>query len=192
MANFQVLTGKTLKSKIAGFGKKAATFAADLHQLAYSALNHVEEHHDAVYVTALYNAMPTNYRLSVVKWSTALGKVTFDPKTLEFSYAKGKTSDMVKAMAVSPAEFSRETKAGERKVAALIDRVDATAKKAVADPAASGDDIAFAKALSNFVQAYKASLIKSAESVKQTAPRKPRLIKTSKPEADAPEVAKAA
>lgn len=154
MATFEVLTGKALKARVAGFGKKAATFSADMHQLAYSALQHVEDHHDAVYCTALFAAMPTNYQASLKNWFTAFGKVKFDAESKAFAYAKGKESDMPGAMAVSPAEYQRAK--GAKAASPLMDRVESMAKKAIESGDASHEDKAFARALANFVQLYKA------------------------------------
>ncbi|EBX4816790.1 hypothetical protein DRY87_24495, partial [Salmonella enterica subsp. enterica serovar Newport] len=64
MTSFAILSGKSLKSAIAGYGKIAATFSQKTHQLAYSALDHVEQHHDAIYCNAIYSATPKNYRAS--------------------------------------------------------------------------------------------------------------------------------
>ncbi|WP_210321128.1 hypothetical protein [Aquibium microcysteis] len=155
MAKFEVLTGKALKAKVAGFGKRAATFSADMHQLAFSALQHVEDHHDPVYCTQLFQAMPTNYQASLKNWFTAFGKVTFNRDAMAFAYAKGKASDMAKAMDVSPAEFQR-AKGAAKTTSALMDRVESLAKKAIEGADTSHEDKAFARALANFVQMYKA------------------------------------
>lgn len=109
MATFKILTGKALSAAIAGFGKVSATYSEKTHQLAYSALNHVEEHHDACHLNSLYAATPVNYRSALVRWSTAFGKVTFDAKELAFTYAKGKASDMPAALAVSPADYVKDS-----------------------------------------------------------------------------------
>ncbi|QPC87131.1 hypothetical protein GA830_10535 [Mesorhizobium sp. NBSH29] len=110
MTNFAILTGKTLAARIAGFGKVSATYAKATHQLAYSALNHVELHHDAKYMNALFNATPANYRNALVKWAVAFGKVAFDPKAgAGFTYAKAKVSDMPGAMKISPADFVKDS-----------------------------------------------------------------------------------
>ena len=77
MTAFAILTGKSLKTAVASYGKTAATFTEKTHQLAYSALNHVEQHHDAIYCNAIYSATPKNYRAAVVKLMTAFGKVAF-------------------------------------------------------------------------------------------------------------------
>lgn len=109
MAQFAILTGKALASRIAGFGKVAATFTQATHQLAYSALNHVELHHDAIYCNALFNATPANYRGALVVWFKAFGKVAFDAATKEFTYSKTAKSDMATAITISPADYQKQS-----------------------------------------------------------------------------------
>lgn len=113
MATFKILTGAALKNAISGFGKKSSTYAELTHQLSYSALNHVELHHDAIYVTSLFEATPVNYRSAIVRWAVNFGSVTFDAKTTAFTYKKGKASDMDGAMKVSPADFVKSEKKAE-------------------------------------------------------------------------------
>ncbi|EBW2353252.1 hypothetical protein C9W97_25240, partial [Salmonella enterica subsp. enterica serovar Enteritidis] len=113
MTSFAILSGKSLKSAIAGYGKIAATFSQKTHQLAYSALDHVEQHHDAIYCNAIYSATPKNYRASIVKWLTAFGKVSFDTVKLEFTYSKGKKSDLSAALLISPADYEKEAAKGK-------------------------------------------------------------------------------
>lgn len=112
MAAFTVLTGKKLSAAIKGYGAKAETFAKLTHQLAYSALRHVEDHHCASHLNALFAATPTNYRNTLRIWAKDLGKVTFDAEAQAFAYAKDASSDMDKALDVSPAEYAREKKQG--------------------------------------------------------------------------------
>lgn len=107
MTAFAILSGKSLKAAIAGYGKIAATFTEKTHQLAYSAINHVEEHHDAIYCNALYNATPANYRAALVTWMKDFGKLTFDATTKAFTYNKAKKSDLPTALTVSPAEYAK-------------------------------------------------------------------------------------
>ncbi|MCO5730095.1 hypothetical protein [Rhizobium sp. SSA_523] len=107
MAKFQVLTGAKLNNAINGFGKTVATFAEREHQLAYSALNHVELHNDPKYLNALYTVTPVNYRKGLVSWSTAFGKVSFNAESRVFEYAKGKTSKMDEAMEIAPANYEK-------------------------------------------------------------------------------------
>lgn len=137
MAQFSVLKGKGIAKAIAGFGAKAATFSALVHQIAYSALDHVEQHHDACYVQQFYDAAPVNYRAMLVNWFTNFGRVSFDAKALTFTYVKSKASDMDGAMAVSPAEFQKEKKGGasekadtqEKVLASAITRLEAIREK---------------------------------------------------------------
>lgn len=113
MSKFTVLTGAAIGKAIASFGKQIATFKEREHQLAFSALNHVEIHNDPKYLNALYAATPANYRAGLRSWAGAFGRVTFDEKaeTGPFVYAKGKTSDMDGAMAVAPADYVKAQKA---------------------------------------------------------------------------------
>jgi hypothetical protein len=141
MAQFQVLEGKKIAGAIKGFGAKAATFSTLVHQIAYSAINHVEQHHDAIYCNAFYNALPVNYRKMVTDYMTAFGKVSFDAKELVFAYSKGKKSDLETALTVSPAEFQRQKKAGmervdtvEKALASFLTRLQAIKDKSGLDP----------------------------------------------------------
>lgn len=171
MATFAILTGKKLASAIAGFGKVAATFTEKTHQLAYSALNHVEQHHDACYVQSLYEATPVNYRSAIVNWATNFGKVTFDATTLTFSYAKGKKSDMEGAMDVSPADFKKESSKKAGKVVSLADRTESVFTKVLKDPKARKADKAFAKVMLAHIAAYKGeSATPTGENVVQLKP----------------------
>lgn len=182
MAQFSVLKGKNISKAIAGFGAKAATFSALVHQIAYSALDHVEQHHDACYVQQFYDAAPVNYRAMLVNWFTNFGRVTFDAKALTFTYAKSKASDMDGAMAVSPADFQKEKKGGasektdtqEKVLASAITRLEAIREKGgKVDP--------------RVIQAIKGALA----IVEGKADAKPTLIKAEKP-AKAKKAAKAA
>lgn len=121
MAKFQVLTGSKLNNAINGFSKAVATFAEREHQLAYSALNHVELHNDPKYLNALFNVTPANYRNGLKSWATALGKVTFNAETRMFEYAKGKVSDMTTAMEVAPANYEKAK--GKQRAPAAFDEV---------------------------------------------------------------------
>ncbi|EUB97291.1 hypothetical protein PMI07_000867 [Rhizobium sp. CF080] len=121
MAKFVVLTGSKLNSAINGFGKVVSTFSEREHQLAYSALNHVELHNDPKYLNALYAVTPVNYRKGLVSWSTAFGKVSFDKATSVFTYVKGKASKMDEAMEIAPANYERS--AGKAKSEKEFDEV---------------------------------------------------------------------
>ena len=121
MAKFQVLTGKALTSAIAGRAKAVATFTEREHQIAYSALNHVELHSDVKYLNSLFDVTPANYRKGLVSWATAFGKVSFDSKERVFAYAKGKKSDMEQAMEIAPANYEKSQ--GKGKAAGTFDEV---------------------------------------------------------------------
>ena len=110
MAKFEILTGAKLGKAINARGAAIATFKEREHQLAYSALNHVEMHGDPKYLNALLEITPANYRAGLVKWSVAYGKVTFDPKALTFAPAMKKKSDLEAAMQVAPADYTKESK----------------------------------------------------------------------------------
>ncbi|UDF29371.1 UNVERIFIED_ORG: hypothetical protein LHK14_17935 [Roseateles sp. XES5] len=111
MAKFEIITGKALKSAIAGRGAQIATFTQREHQLAVSALAHLGEHNDVIYVQALYDMSPANYRTGLRKWFLEFGKCTF--KAAEsgqggtFVYAKSKPSNIEGAMEIAPANFEK-------------------------------------------------------------------------------------
>jgi len=104
----KVLKGKTLKNAIAGYGKAVATFSQKTHQLAYSAIVHLEEHNCTSHVQALYDATPINYRSTLRRWFTNFGKCNFSDES-GFAYSKGKASDLATALRVSPAEYVKES-----------------------------------------------------------------------------------
>lgn len=114
MAKFEILTGSKLKNAIAGRGKAVATFTEREHQIAYSALHHVEMHSCPSHLNALLDATPANYRRGLVSWATAFGKVSFDAETRAFEYAKGKKSDMEAALEVAPANYEKSTKGADK------------------------------------------------------------------------------
>ncbi|EFO32116.1 conserved hypothetical protein, partial [Roseibium sp. TrichSKD4] len=95
--SFKILKGAALKNAIAGYGKKVASFSQHTHQLAYSALQHVDDHSCTSHLNALYASTPTNYRGAIRVWALAFGKVKFDAKTLEFTYNKKGVSDLESA-----------------------------------------------------------------------------------------------
>lgn len=121
MAQFQILTGKALSSAIAGRAKAVATFTEREHQIAYSALHHVELHNDPKYLNALYAVTPVNYRKGLRAWSQAFGKVKFDDATSAFAYVPGKTSNMEGALETAPANF--EKAGGKKKDAGEFDEI---------------------------------------------------------------------
>lgn len=114
MAKFEILSGKALKSAIAGRGKAIATFTEREHQLAVSALAHLDQHNDPIYVQALYDMSPANYKRGLRLWFLEFGKVSF--KAAEqgqggaFVYAKSKPSNIEGAMEVAPANFEKAAK----------------------------------------------------------------------------------
>ncbi|MEN5275776.1 hypothetical protein ABE527_02385 [Brucella sp. TWI432] len=113
MTQFNVLKGAALGKAITGQGKAIATFTAREHQLAYSALAHLDEHNDAKYLNALYAVTPANYRGGLRAWVLAFGKASFEADNNEFAYAKGKKSDLEKAMEIAPANYAKEAKGGK-------------------------------------------------------------------------------
>ena len=60
MTKFTVLSGSAIGKAIVSFGKAIGTFKAREHQLAFSAINHVDLHNDPKYLNALYTATPAN------------------------------------------------------------------------------------------------------------------------------------
>lgn len=139
MAKFEILTGKKLSNAIAGRGKAVATFTEREHQLAYSALHHVEMHSCPSHLNALLAGTPANYRRGLVAWASAFGKVKFDGEARSFEYAKDKKSDMDGALEVAPANYEKAAKgAGKDKSAfdevAYLDRVVKKLEEEGADP----------------------------------------------------------
>lgn len=172
MAKFVVLTGSKLNSAISGFGKTVSTFAEREHQLAFSALNHVELHNDPKYLNALYAVTPVNYRKGLVSWSTAYGKVAFNAETRAFEYSKGKKSDMVTAMEIAPANY--EKAAGKGKPKADFDEVKYL-ERVVAKMTEEG-------ASPRVLQAVKGALtLAKTPAPAIEAPAKPAKQKTAKP-----------
>ncbi|NEH72287.1 hypothetical protein [Rhizobium leguminosarum] len=116
MAQFAIITGKALKNAIAGRGAQIATFTQREHQLAVSALAHLGEHNDVIYVQALYDMSPANYQRGLRLWFCEFGKCTFKAnesgKGGVFVYAKSKATDIEGAMKVAPANFEKEAKEG--------------------------------------------------------------------------------
>lgn len=114
MAQFAIITGKALKTAIAGRGAQIATFTQREHQLAVSAIAHLGEHNDVIYVQALYDMSPANYQRGLRLWFCEFGKCTFKAnetgKGGAFVYAKSRATDIEGAMKVAPANFEKETK----------------------------------------------------------------------------------
>lgn len=183
MATFKVLKGDALGKAIEGRGEAIATFTEKEHQLAYSAIAHLEEHNDAKYVNALYAVTPVNYRAGLRAWVGAFAKAKFEKESQTFVYAKGKESNLEKALEIAPANYAKEANAGAGKAAkSLMERVESAAKKVIEDEAASRDDKAFARALNNFLAMHKRALTQP--KAEKPAKPAPRLIK-AKPEATA-------
>ncbi|OCX12688.1 hypothetical protein QV13_24125 [Mesorhizobium hungaricum] len=201
MTAFAILTGKSLKTAVASYGKTAATFTEKTHQLAYSALNHVEQHHDAIYCNAIYSATPKNYRAAVVKWMTAFGKVAFDAVKLVFTYAKGKKSDLPAAFTTSPADYEKDKKSTEAKAKApLVDRIGKIADATLDDDDAGQDDKNFALFMATQIKKYRemtakakpAAATSNVVEIKQaeTKPVEGEETKEAAPKASRPKVAK--
>lgn len=115
MAQFAILSGKALKSAIAGRGAQIATFTQREHQLAVSALAHLGDNNDPIYVQALYDMSPSNYRTGLRLWFCEFGKCTFkadeNGKGGAFVLAKKRETNLEGAMKVAPANFMKEVNA---------------------------------------------------------------------------------
>jgi hypothetical protein len=135
MAHFAIITGKALKNAIAGRGQQISTFTEREHQLAVSALAHLGEHNDIIYVQALYDMSPANYRTGLRLWFCEFGKCTFKAGEKgqggTFVYAKGKPSDIDGAMKVAPANFEKAAKeaTSETKAFSAADYLTKVVKK---------------------------------------------------------------
>ncbi len=125
-AKFEILKGKALSAAIKGRAKVAATFTQREHQLALSCLVHVDEHHDVIYLNRLFEVTPQNYRGGLMKWAAAFGKCKFDSKAGEFTYVKGKKSDLEAAAKIAPANYQKE--ASQDSTPAEFDEVKALEK----------------------------------------------------------------
>lgn len=188
MTTFNILKGSALGKAIAGQGKAVATFTAREHQLAYSALSHMEPasegkapSNDPKYINALYAVTPANYRRGLVDWACAFGRVTFDKSKGEFAYAKGKKADLDGALKVAPANFAKAAKKGVSKAdVSLMDRVEGLAIKTIENDSASKDDRAFAKALRNFLNMHKGSILRGTATDKPA--KAPKAAKVAKQE----------
>ena len=114
MAKFEIISGKALKSAIAGRGKAIATFTEREHQLAVSALAHLDQHNDTIYLQALYDMSPVNYKRGLRLWFVEFGKCTFkaDEKGTggTFVLAKKQSTNLEGAMEIAPANFEKATK----------------------------------------------------------------------------------
>ncbi len=115
MAQFAILSGKALKTAIAGRGAQIATFTQREHQLAVSALAHLGENNDPIYVQAIYDMSPSNYRTGLRLWFCEFGKCTFkvaeNGKGGTFVLAKKRETNLDGAMKVAPANFAKEVNA---------------------------------------------------------------------------------
>jgi hypothetical protein len=114
MSKFQILSGKALKSAIAGRGKAVDTFKEREHQIAVSCLHHVEAHSDVVHLNGMLSVTPSNYRRALILWACAFGKVTWNNNSKAFAFAKGKKSNLDGAESVAPADYEKEKKASEK------------------------------------------------------------------------------
>lgn len=159
-APFKILSGKSLKNAIAGYGKKAATFSQATHQLAYSAINHVDEHNCASHINALYQATPTNYRGALRQWACHFGKVKFVTESMTFEYNKSAKSDLEGALSISPADYTKATRKGPSKTTPLIDRIEKMIQKELASDTGDHD---LAKKLQSFLKAQSAPALEVAK-----------------------------
>ncbi len=132
MAQFAIITGKALKTAIAGRGAQIATFTQREHQLAVSAIAHLGEHNDVIYVQALYDMSPANYQRGLRLWFCEFGKCTFKANDIgkggTFVLAKSKASDIDGAMKVAPANFEKESAASSSAAATEFNVTDYLAK----------------------------------------------------------------
>lgn len=178
MAKFEILSGKALANAIAGRAKAVETFTQREHQLAFSALHHVELHSDPKYLNALYAVTPANYRTGLRNWATALGKVSFNSESKEFEYSKGKKSDMEKAADIAPANFEKEK--GKAREEAEFDEA-AFLEKVVAKMTEKG-------ASPRVLQAVKGALTLAKTPVSAPVEKAPaKVAKVAKPETAQPE-----
>lgn len=172
--SFTVLTGKALKSGIDKFATTAASFTQAQHQLGYSCLAHVEEHHCASHLNRLFASTPTNYRDALRVWAKAFGKVSFDPAPAEagahFAYDAKAKSDLPAAMETGPAEYAKADKTGAAEKA--LDEVKAfeTLLKRFEEKGASARAVELARSA---IRALKTPV----ETAPAAAPAKPRRAK---------------
>lgn len=196
MTAFAILTGKALKGAIANYGKTAATFAERTHQLAYSALLHVENHHDAVYCNAIFTATPKNYRGALVSWFKAFGKVSFDSAKSEFVYSKGRKSDLPTALTVSPADYAKaKSDTTDKAGKSLLERLEAMMQGVMDSEKATDQDRNVASAVNKVLIAFRRTMPKAEAPTSNVVPIQPEGEKSeAKPEAPKaarPKVAKA-
>jgi hypothetical protein len=177
MTKFTILTGSAIGKAINAFGKTIATFKEREHQLAFSALNHVDLHNDPKYLNALYAATPANYRGGLSSWALAFGRVTFDAKEGVFAYAKGKKSDLEAAMDVAPADYAKSQKEGAGEKA--FDEIAELEKiiKRFAEKGASGRTLNALKGVLNVAKVgivaetpKPAAIVKKAKAAPKAAP----------------------
>lgn len=174
MTKFTVLTGSAIGKAINAFGKTIATFKEREHQLAFSAINHVDLHNDVKYLNALYAATPANYRGGLSSWALAFGRVTFDAKEGVFVYAKGKKSDLEAAMNVAPADYAKAQKGEtEGKPFDLADMVEKLIKRAGEKGASMRDLNALKVALQTIKGAEVVAAQKPAAIVRKAKPAAP-------------------
>jgi hypothetical protein len=193
MTAFAILSGKALKSAIASYGKTASTFAERTHQLAYSALLHVENHHDAIYCNAIYTATPKNYRGAVVAWFKAFGKISFDAAKAEFTYSKGRKSDLPTALTVSPADYAKaKSDTADKAGKSLLERLESMMEGVLDSDKATDQDRAVASAVNKVLASFKRTMPKAEEPKSNVVPLagKPE-AKQEAPKAAKPKVAKA-
>lgn len=123
MTTFAILTGKALKSAIAGRAKAAATFTEREHQIAYSCLHHLEVNSCPSHLNALLDATPVNYRRGLIAWASAYGKAKMNPETRQFEFSKTKKSDLPAALIVAPANYQKMVKAADETKAKEFDEI---------------------------------------------------------------------
>jgi hypothetical protein len=172
MATFSILKGRALGKAIVGQGKLVANFTQREHQLAVSCLMHVEEHSCPSHLNSLLAVTPANYRAGLKAWAVAFGKVKFNPETLVFDYnGKGETK-VADMMGIAPANYIKETRAGNSGEKALDEIKELTAFiKKMTEKGAS----------IRVVEALKGALrLAETPAVVTLVPAKPKKAKTEK------------
>ena len=140
MSKFEVLNGSAIGKAITSFGKAITSHKAREHQVAYSAIAHMEPKeegkapsNDPKYLNALYAATPANYRAGLKNWALAFARVRFDDKAENgpFVYNPKGTADLVGAMDVAPADYAKATSDKAAAPLNLVKAIEGLIKKAI-------------------------------------------------------------
>lgn len=173
----KILKGAALTRAVAGIRKKADTFSKAIHETAYGALLHVEDHQCPSHLNKLIDSVPVNYRGMIMAYAKAFGRVAWDTETKAFTFAKGKKSDLDTAFRVSPANYERDTKAAKAAdtpftVEAEIAMIEKFIER-IADKGARKKTLS---ALRGVVQVAKGTAIKQAAPAKPRKGAKPKVV----------------